>query len=159
MLRGTSDFYRELAAETSRKRQGRQEWGHPSSLQQRRFRALPRAAQPRLCRTVQFIDTPLASGSLARPESREKPAVYKGCTMDAQGMYKGFSIVHPVSIPCAPGVLPLYTVQNTAELLRSGALRSPGVLANLTCHSCSVGGWARSSGQPCPGSIPTFAGN
>ena len=29
-------------------------------------------------------------------------AVYKGCTPDAHRVYKGFSLVHPVSIRCTP---------------------------------------------------------
>jgi len=38
-------------------------------------------------------------------------AMYKGCTRDAQRMYKGFFIVHPVSIRCTPVVHPLYTAR------------------------------------------------
>ncbi|MDI9373658.1 MAG: hypothetical protein QM840_11655 [Verrucomicrobiota bacterium] len=38
-------------------------------------------------------------------------AVYKWCTTDAQRVYKGFSIVHLVSIRCTPVVHPLYTAR------------------------------------------------
>ena len=35
--------------------------------------------------------------------------VYKGCTPDAQGLYKLLKREHPLSIPCTPLVHPLYT--------------------------------------------------
>jgi hypothetical protein len=38
-----------------------------------------------------------SQGSSSAPHN-----VYKGCTPEVQGMYKGFARVHPVYIPCAP---------------------------------------------------------
>src|ERR1700690_2762944 len=47
-----------------------------------------------------------SSGSGGVPALR---VVYKGCTPDAQGLYKLLKREHPLSIPCTPLVHPLYT--------------------------------------------------
>jgi hypothetical protein len=47
-------------------------------------------------------ETPEAQTAPTQGCSSLSRAVYKGCTPDAQGMYKGLKHVHPVSIPCTP---------------------------------------------------------